>query len=465
MNLKWVALLIVLLVFTSCTPVSDMPIADVPPQTSNPSPSFEQEVSDSKQPNTLDPAIWDGTIPTERNLISPSTKTQPWIGHDIAVNSDGMIIDTKTGKMTSICFDPICESEGHLNDECPQHAIERGRYFIISPLESSKGLVLYFEADPVGNKIVRYDQITQTMTVVGAGLSTTGSTWRFDPYTQTIYYMAYRLESPSGMSLCALDAKTGEVRILSDIDEIVYPSYIKNQTLYADSYFASVYAIDLTEDFSNAVKVINLDGTQYRARAIDSGYFYFDLRERTEYSVPQEVLDRYDATFDPKYYLTWHDAIYRIPLNVPDAAPELVVENVSLANFKNGKLLYVKHEAQPVLSYVVNQEEKMYRWDDPNAPIDGELKYVFAWDSGSAGIIDLETMTEEVTFALKRYRFEPAIGLYFDGTGMMCGELLDYDEDTMIAAGSPGPKRYFFSLPLQQGDVVTDEDIIPITLN
>ncbi|MBQ7337499.1 MAG: hypothetical protein IJW40_03485 [Clostridia bacterium] len=354
--------------------------------------------------------------------------------------------------------------KGHKDSKCPQYIMSRGKYFIISQLESETGVVLYFDADSMGNTIFRYDQTTQTTTVVGVNLSSTGSTWRFDPYTQTIYYTAYRSESPSGMSMCSLDTKSGEIRILCDIDELMFASYIEGDTLYADTIIASVYAINLTEEFSDAVKVINMDRTHFRGRAIDSDYFYFDLRERLYYSVPQEILDRYHATFDPDRYMAVQDKIYRIPLDSPDAEPELPLENASLGTIQNGKLLYVIHDMEPIFSYVVDRAGKLHHWADPNAPTDGDLRYIFSLDSGSAGIIDLATMTEEVTFALDRYRFEPTVGLYFDGTGVICGGLLDYDEETFIATKILSPKRYFFSLPLT-GGIITDEDIIPLTLN
>ncbi|MBQ7338515.1 MAG: hypothetical protein IJW40_08705, partial [Clostridia bacterium] len=401
MKHRWVAFILALLLFTSCTPVDNTPISPPDSPQDPVQEDEEKEVTDSKLTNTLDPTKWDGNIPSERNLMSPSRSVLPWQGHDIAVSSEGMLIDMTTGETTSICFDPICEYNGHSTSKCPQYVINRGGHFIVSPLESKDGLVIYTDTSMLGNQIMRYDQTTQTLTMVGNNLSSTGNTWQFDPYTQTIYYTSYRTESPTGMSMCALDTKSGEIQVLSDISEQMFASYISDQTLYCDSIIASVFAIDLTEEVSEAVKVINLDESGFRARQVYDGYLYFDLRERTYYSVSQEVLDRYDETFDAQdmQNLTWHDAIYRVPLDDPDAEPELILENVSIATIQNGIMLYVKHEPHPAFSYVVHNG-KYYHWDDPAAPPEGDLIHVFAWDSGSGGIIDLATMEELVTFEL-----------------------------------------------------------------
>ncbi len=459
-------LLILSVLLVSCTPV-DTELSPNYDATKKPASEIDQSGVETPAQDQADESLF-------RDFLSSTSGSMLWEGHDFMITSQGKMVNITTGQVLSLCFDPICEQEEHLRDTCPELAISKGTNFIISPQESKDTLVIYsdtykFRTGATGvaytPQLIRYDQATQTIEVLAEGVNLTGATWRFDPVENKIYYLAYRAESPTQLSMYSLDTTTKEIQYLMDPSETVFPCCIKDQVIYLYG-MVSVYALDL-KNLEVGCQVHYTVELPYRIKRISCGYIYVDLRERSYYSAPQEVLDRYEATFDPQdpQYFTFNEDVYRIPLDAPDAIPELILEDVSLASIRNGILYYLKWDPFPVRSYIVDKKGKMYRWDDPNAPPDGELKYVFSVDGGDGGIIDLSTMTEEVTFALDHYRLPPDAALYIEGTGMMCGELLDYGADTMIAAGSPGPKRYFFSLPLQQGDVVTDEDIIPITLN
>ncbi|MBQ7337786.1 MAG: hypothetical protein IJW40_04935 [Clostridia bacterium] len=458
MKHRCVALILALLLFTSCTPVDNTPISSTQDE-----PNEDETAGDatdgSGRSNTLNPDEWNGEIPSERNLISPSASSMLWRGHGIIVREDGTILDTATGQTTSLCFDPICEGEEHTKNTCPQKAFRNaGRYFIISPLESREGLVIY-----AGNygSIIRYDQMTQSITVVGNNLSSTGATWRFDPYTLTIYYTAYRTESPTGMSFCALDTKTGEVKVLADVEAQSFASYISDQTLYIDADPAEIYTIDLTAEEPGAQELISWRNKNVTPYKIIDGYFYFCKRERQYYTVPQEVLDRHNATFDAnaREYWTYDDTVYRVSLQDLNGEPEVVAQGISFFMFIEGYMFYIKRELQPAFSYVTYQG-KNYAWDDPAAPPEGMLKHVFPIDTDEGGIIDLATMEDVVTFRLDGYCMTPYVVWDFDGTeGFMYGEVLDYREELFIDKEYSSALTVYVNIPLRQG-VVTDEDMI-----
>ncbi|MBQ7338488.1 MAG: hypothetical protein IJW40_08565, partial [Clostridia bacterium] len=399
MKIKIVAMiLLIIFLLSSCTPVEkDLPqnqeITEKPPAPNG----------DSDEGGAVDISA-----STYRDLLPACSGDLLWEGNDFMITSEGTMIHTDTAETLSLCFDPLCAQEGHLNNTCPALAIAKGQQFIISPQESQDTLVIYADTyksrtNTAGTsympQFIRYDQATQTIEVLADGVNLMGTTWQFDPYTKTIYYLAYRAESPTQMSLYALDTTTKEIRYLTDPPEQMFASCIKEQILYFYGV-TSIYSLDL-EDPETGCVLIHTFETPCRPRNISGGYVYFDLRERTYYSVSQEALDRYGETFDAQdmQNLTWHDAIYRVPLDDPDAEPELILENVSIATIQNGIMLYVKHEPHPAFSYVIHNG-KYYHWDDPAAPPEGDLIHVFAWDSGSGGIIDLATMEELVTFEL-----------------------------------------------------------------
>ena len=217
--------------------------------------------------------------------------------------------------------------------------------------------------------------------------------------------------------------------------------------------------MDLNDEDAKCTEIYQVEPS-YLVKRIKGGYVYYYLRERQYYTVPQEILDYHDATFDPSAaeYQTWNDTVYRIPLQDLSAEPELIMEDVSYIGVQDGLLFYIKHAPQSAFSYVTYQGQN-YAWDDPAAPPKGTLKHVFTWDSGEGGIIDLTTMEEIVTFRLDGYCLTPYVAWDFDGTGFMYGEVIDSHEAVFIEEGYSSLPTVYVNIPLRQG-VVTDEDMI-----
>ena len=295
-----------------------------------------------------------------------------------------------------------------------------------------------------------------------------GSTWHFDPYTYTIFYMAYTSGSESGISLFALDTKTKENRRLCDIPAQIHSLYINNDVLYFHGALppASLYAVQLDEEESEMVEVCHLDDAFYSVGIYGEYYYYsvMDLDNQTTVPVPQEIVDRFPEAANVHFATRTFPCrdVYRIKYTDKQSVPELIIDNISTATITNGTMCYAAFNPQHKLSYLSNGK-KVYRWDDPDAPANAQLLHEFTNYNGEYYILDVSTMEPYATIKLKDYDME-AVRWSVDGdTGVTYGYFTDYNFDRMAESGKTSPPTYFIMIPLTPGCTVTDEDVIIIT--
>ncbi len=383
-----ISLLMIIVLLCGCTPVqSTYENADT-------------DLSESTINNETNDDVYVG--PWEKETFIHSNSIRADWGYAMLEKTTLNVYDTRTGEQFHLCPDPLCN---HIN-ECPLYPFRYGMDFVVSPNESKEGPVIYFETQDPGAEfrrghewggyyMCRYDYASQSMKVLAGPYKPTGTTWAFNVQTNTIYHTVFESDEHGTTYIEAyeLDGNTAQWTHLCTLPTQAVPSYIDGDVLYFDTITTAIYRLHMG-DPEKQVEELEQKGKVY------AGYIYYmdyTNADKIRIPLPDELQEYalYDASFG---YGEDHAAdLYRIALDIPNAKPELMMEDISVRyNIKHGGGYICVAECEPRLAVAaLTAGGRYYDVDDPAAPENAKLITLFQY-SRTYHVFDVETLEERV---------------------------------------------------------------------
>ena len=410
-------------------------------------------------------------VSTKRNTWIPSS-TKAAIDQ-FAITKEGMIFDLTTGQGFSICSDPLCAD--HSSDFCDAKMLQDATCFLASPSSETGEMILYVQLDGTtvddetmtaytSRKLIRYHQATGKRITLLESTSII-NTWTLDPLTEDIYYFTYIVNEDNEAEpyLCVVNGLTGEHRIIARAPEIVKVQYIQEDVLYCYSLSTLVYRLDLS-----AAEPV-LERTEYYGFPLQDGYVYYTETVGTErIHVPDDMVALSEQYGVAPYADFEYGNFYRVDVTREHAEPQLIAENVLIGSAGHGHILYFHFSPQYFASVLVDkrpifsgEERYAYLPDDPAAPSNVELTHGFSGHDSTVSVLDAETLEPMATIDLKTYRmtnldtFSSDKGLFATFCGITPADYV---------MGNGTPPSFVGFIPYGKS-VLTDEDIIPLTLD
>ncbi|MBQ7338218.1 MAG: hypothetical protein IJW40_07165 [Clostridia bacterium] len=452
--------ILICLLFSSCTPISDE-IPDISSINTNDADQSEEDgYRDLIHANNY--AVWNGMVFTQA----------------------GMIINLETGEIFSACNDPLCD---HTSEHCAENILKRATLIAVSPSSTKEDLVFYisrnlYEVTGDGtpeqlregisnHQIIRYHYFSGKVEILCEKLLRFPGTISIDPKTEEIYFPCYILNEneETEVALYILDTQTKQLRTVGSYKKTISPRYAIGDTLYcmASPSDGIVYSLDLSRER------LTLEQTMSTYTNVHGGYAYYKEKVGEErLYVSDDVIalcEQYGQTYkDFEIY-----DFYRVDITEEQAEPELIAERITEGGCMGNYVYYYEDAPEYAYSYLTltsgpaiaaairNGQSGEYRLDAPNIPKDVVLFNVFSQYRVAMHILDAVTLEPVTVLDSETYEFSPS-GVYVADDGAFISiyesesEFSEQDDNTRLSKS--GYLR--FDKPF-----LTDEDIIPLTLN